>query len=127
MALTNDSVSRYLEEIQKHQFALCSEKRGSQGRRMHWEGVTYFSPSSPDFACVSNILFHLFSSDSCTEIAPLTAEIAVESFLWSGAGGLSPPLSQCSLGKRRGRSRGNIGVYGERLLKPKGGRDVYEV
>lgn len=89
--------------------------------------MTYFSPSSPGLACVSNNLFHLFSSDSCTEIAPLTAEIAVESFLWSGAGGSFPPSSQCSVGKRRGRSRGNMGYSGERLLETRGSRDVYEV
>ena len=86
--------------------------------------MTYFSPSSPGLACVSNNLFHLFSSDSCTEIAPLTAEIAVESFLWSGAGGSFPPSSQCSVGKRRGRSRGNMGYSGERLLETRGSRDV---
>ena len=81
---------------------------------MYWTEhavTTYLSPSSPGLAWVSNNLFHLFSSDSWTEIAPLTAEIAVESFFWSDAGGLPAPSSQCSVGKRRGKSRGNIRVY----------------
>jgi len=67
MALTNDSVSKYLEGVQKHQFTSHCEEWGGQSQRDGWEerGVTtYLSPSSLGLAWVSNNLFHLFSSDS---------------------------------------------------------------
>jgi hypothetical protein len=105
-----------LRNFKRREFPPCSEgPEMVKANGCIWKGrnerrvVTYFSPSSPGLACVSNILFYLFSSDSCIEIAPFTAEIAVESFLWSDAGGPPMPTSQSSAGKRRGKPRGNIG------------------